>query len=132
VDVDVRIRLRESPRVQYSIDDAASAELVYLHRLAPAAAKIFAEVSVETAARRGYLVKRAETLRAHERLSVLAARPHVLEEVLATLNWTVGGVIYPVVTRPGDLSFRDLWITILDRDLVESARSSVDRLPYIL
>lgn len=123
--VDIRIRLQESPRIQYGPTEIAGAQLVYLHRLVPAAAKEFVEASVETAARYGHLVRRADTLRAHERLSVIASRPHLLPEVLGLLGWTVGGVIYPVVSRPGDLSpRRDLWVTILDPGLIESALST--------
>lgn len=123
-EIEVRIRVSESPRIQYHPDDAARAEVVYLHRLVPAAAKTLAEVSVETAARRGYLVRRADTLAAHERLSVIASYPHLLSEVLGLLGWTVGGVIYPVVSQPGDVSRRhDLWVTMLDGGLIESARS---------
>lgn len=123
--VDVRIRLRESPRVQYGPTEIAGAQLVYLHRLVPSAAREFAAASVEAAARRGHLVRRADTLRAHERLSVIAAHPYLLGQVLGLLSWTVGGVIYPVVSRPGDLSSRqDLWVTILDPGLIESARST--------
>lgn len=123
--VDVRIRLRESPRVQYGPTEIAGAQLVYLHRLVPSAAREFAAASVEAAARRGHLVRRADTLRAHERLSVIAAHPYLLGQVLGLLSWTVGGVIYPVVSRPGDVSPRqDLWITILDPGLIDSARST--------
>ncbi len=123
--VDIRIRLHESPRVQYGTTEIADAQLVYLHRLVPAAAKEFAEASVETAARHGYLIRRADTLRAHERLSIIASYPHLVCEVLGLLGWTVGGVIYPVVSRPGDLSPRqDLWVTILDPGLIESALST--------
>lgn len=123
--VDVRIRLRESPRVQYGPTEIAGAQLIYLHRLVPAAAKEFAAASVEAAARRGHLVRRADTLRANERLSLLANHPHLLHEVLGLLGWTVGGAIYPVVSRPGELPpHQDLWITLLDPGLIDSARST--------